>query len=227
MVQNARITTTISGVVTDEDLAVRLNAMEERIMSALTDAVATLRTAVEAAAGRLGDPGALEAAVAAERARYDELVASEAAEDVAQDADLQAARAEVDRLVSEQTAAAGDLMVLADQLNSVGTAVDEAEPGTPVEDVEVPDVVVPDAPAPDDTAPAPDDTAPAPDVPADDTAPAPDAPAPDDTAPAEDADVPPAPAPDDAAPADDTATPATPGTGPVDADGNPVAPPTI
>lgn len=204
---NARITVTLSGVVTDEDLVVRLQAMEERIMSALTDAVSTLREAVNAAAGRLGDPGALEAAVAAERARYDALVAEEAAEDVAQDEELRAARAEVDRLVGEQTAAAGDLIVLADQLNNVGTAVDEAEPGTPVEEVVVPDVVVPDAPAPDDAAPA-DDA----DVPA---APAPDAPT---DVPADGgvpADVTPAPAPDVAP------------TGPTDADGNPVAPPTL
>lgn len=194
--QNARVTLTLSGVATEADLT----EMENRIMSALTDAVATLRTAVEAAAGRLGDPGAIEAAVAAERARYEALVQAEAAEDLAQDAELQAARAEVDRLVTEQTAAAGELVTLADQLNAVGTAVDEAEPGTPVEEVEVPDVPAPDeAPAPAPT-PAPDE------VPEEDVAPV-DEPA----APA------PAPAPAPEAPAD----------GPTDADGNPVTPPTI
>jgi hypothetical protein len=206
--QNARITVTLSGVATTEELA----EMENRIMSALSDAVATMRTAVEGVAGRLGDPGALEAAVAAERARFDELVTTEAAEDVAQDAELQAARAEVDRLVAEQTAAAGELVTLADQLNTVGTAVEEAEPGTPVEDVPVPDVVVPDPVAPEDPADVgpgvPDDATPGP-------------------APDEDADVPPAPAPapDDAAPAPAPAP--APDGGPTDADGNPVAPPTI
>lgn len=210
--QNARITLTLSGVATVEEL----QEMEDRIMSALTDAVATMRTAVEGVAGRLGDPGALEAAVAAERARYDALVADEATEDIAQDAELQAARAEVDRLVGEQTAAAGDLMQLADQLNSVGTAVDEAPPGTPVDEVDVPDVSVP---SPDSEVQTPDEAPaePAPDAPVDvpeeDVAPVDDAaPAPD--APAEPA--PDAPAPDDGGDG-----------GPTDSDGNPVVAPTL
>lgn len=204
--QNARITVTLSGVATTEELA----EMENRIMSALSDAVGNMRTAVEAAVGRLGDPGELDAALAAERARYEALVSSEEVEDAAQDAELQAARSEVDRLVSEQTAAAGELVTLADQLNNVGTAVDEADDDIPIGDVEVPEVVVPDAPAPD--APVDEPVVGPPD------APAPDAPAPDAPAPDVDADVPPAPAPD---------APAAPADGPVDADGNPVAAPTL
>lgn len=202
-------------------------------MSALQEALTGLRSAVENAASRLGDPSELERALVEERRLSAELAASEAAEDVQQNADLTAAQAEVDRLLSEQTAAAQEITTLSERLNTVGTAVEEAPAGTPVEEVDVPETPVTE-PVPDGTdvpegadgAPATPDEVPDAGVPADGGAPA-------DETPAGDAGTTPAPTDDAPDTSDEATTPApadavpSDGGGPTDADGRPVAPPTI
>ena len=129
-------------------------------MSALSDALAALRTAVEniQAVDRPERVAELEAAVAAERARYEALVSSEAAEDVLQDEELAQAKAATDAALAEIKSAANEVGTITAQLASVGTAVDEAPAGTPVEDVEVPAPAEPLPPAEESSeAPSPGD----------------------------------------------------------------------
>lgn len=219
MAQTARVTLTLSNIATTD----QIEQLEDN-MSALSDAVAALRTAVEnlSVAQSPQKVADLEAAVQAERDKYAALVASEDAEDVAQNQELADARAATDALIAEMNAAAGDLGGITAQLAAVGTAVDTTPDDTPVG--EVPVEPAPDAPSPDDggviggaDGPLPPVTAP--DAPAEGAAtpgegstPDPSSPGTTDAAPTDGG----TPAPADAAPAP------APATGPVDASGNAV-----
>ena len=111
MAQTASVRLTLSNIATEEDvnnLREDLTAMEERIMSALSDAIARLRTTVEnlSVAQSPERVTELEGLLAAERAAAANLAASEAAEDVEQDAALAEARAATDALIAEMKAGA-------------------------------------------------------------------------------------------------------------------------
>jgi uncharacterized phage infection (PIP) family protein YhgE len=97
-----------------------LTFMENRIMAALEDAVNNLRQAVSDAQSRFSVAGDVQAAVQAERDRYDALVAAENAEDAQQDQALADAKAETDRLLGEINSAAQSLTQVTDQVNSLG-----------------------------------------------------------------------------------------------------------
>lgn len=132
------------GRVTQSDL----RELEHNIMTALSVAVAGLSTAVESAVARLGNVAGLQAALADERAKFDALVATEASEDVEQNASLEAlrtdladARANTDSVVTEMETAAVELTDLTDKVNSLGAQA-AVEPGLPVEEP----VVVPAEP---------------------------------------------------------------------------------
>jgi hypothetical protein len=205
MAQTARVTVTLSNIATEEDL----HNLEDK-MSALSDAISELRATVErltlsTSSERVAE---LEAALQAERDAAAALAASEAAEDVDQQAQLDEAKAATDALVAEMTSAASDLGTITEQLASVGSAVDEAPDDTPVGEVEV------NVPAPDAEVQSPEPVpAPGEDVPTED-------------APA-DADVP-SNADSDGAGTPVPADPASPPAGgPVDADGNPVDGPAL
>lgn len=203
-------------------------------MSALSDAIAALRTQVEnlRLASSTERVAELEGLLQAEREAAAALAASEEAEDVTQNQELADARAATDALVAEMNSAASDLGTITDQLAAVGTAVDDAPDDTPVGEVPVEDVPAPEVPAEDapasppatDPEPAPTvDTpaAPGEDVPTEDAPGDVPTPGPGGTAP--DAGV----SPDGGAPADAGPAPADQGTGPVDASGNPVEGPNI
>jgi hypothetical protein len=169
--------------------------MENRIMAALEDAVNNLRQAVNDAQSRFSVAGDVQAAVEAERAKYDELVSAEAAEDIQQNQELADARAETDRLLQEINSAADSLNAMTEQVSSLGQVAQEqpapadgtaeptpaegtaeptpadgtAEP-TPAEGTFTPEPVPGTAtPVPDEgtTAPATDTAAPADAAPAD------------------------------------------------------------
>lgn len=94
-------------------------------MSALEDAVASLNQAIQEANSRFQVAGDVEAAVAAERQKYDELVAAEAEEDLLQNQELQDARAKTDAAVSELNSAAESIQAAADQVNTLGQVASE------------------------------------------------------------------------------------------------------
>jgi hypothetical protein len=197
MAQTARVTLTLSNIATTEDL----DNMEERLMSQLSDAIAQLRTTVEnlALAQSPQKVADLEAAVAAEREKYDALVTAETAEDVTQNQELADAKAATDALMQEMNSAATDLGGITAQLQAVGTAVDTSPDDTPVGEVPV-------EPAPE-PAPAPAPAEPTAETPVEETP----VEIPEDTT---DTGTAPAPAP-------------APTGGPVDAAGNPVPPPNL
>lgn len=233
MAQTARVTLTLSNIATEEDL----RSMEERIMSQLSDAIATLRTTVEnlSTAQSPEKVAELEAAVQRERDANEALVAkavevqtAEELEDTAQAQELADAKAANDALIAEMNSAAGDLGGITAQLQAVGTAVDEAPDETPVGEVPV-EIPAPDAEvqAPAEGGEVPEGSTPAPSSPGTtDVGVSPDGGAPAEAgatpAPAENADTAPANATDTA---DATAPAAT--TGPVDASGNPVEGPRL
>ena len=130
MGQTASIRLTLTNVATEEDI----HDMEERIMSALTDAIGELKATVEQLKlsqnpQRISE---LEAALAAERDLATKVAELEAAEDVAQNDELAAAKAErdeavkaTDSLMAEMNEAAAALGDVTEQLNAVGAAADE------------------------------------------------------------------------------------------------------
>ncbi len=222
MAQTARVTLTLSNIATEEDL----RSMEERIMSALSDAVAQIQTAVSNLTVAQSPEKIAELQAALEYERQSAIVLrekiafineEETAEDVEQNRQLAEAQAQVDALLAEMNTAATDLQGVSAQLASLGTAVDEAPDATPVGEVEVPEPApVPEAPA--EPAPAPEAPAEVPDagVPADGGAPAEASPT----------DAPSSPTTTDA-PATTDGTPADAGTGVTDAAGNPVPAPNL
>jgi hypothetical protein len=230
MAQTASVRLTLNNLATSE----QIEQMEERIMSALSDAIAALRTQVEnlTVAQSPEKVAELEAAVQREREANEALVAkavevasAEELEDTQQAQELADAKAANDALIAEMNAAAGDLGGITAQLAAVGTAVDDAPDETPVGEVPVPEpepapVGGADGPLPptgDTTEPAPADGGA---TPGEGSTPDPSSPAtpdagvsPDGGAPAE------AGAPDAGAPA--------PTTGPTDSSGNPIDGPNI
>lgn len=147
-----------------------LTEMENRIMSAIEDAVAELTTAVNNANSRFQNTAELETALAAEREKYDALVTAEAAEDEEQNQALADARAATDAALAEVQELPGVLSGLADQVNILGTvttdptnATDAPVDTAPVEDpapVDVPAETAPVEEAPVSTPDAPVDAAP-------------------------------------------------------------------
>jgi hypothetical protein len=111
--------------------------MENRIMAALEDAVNNLRQAVNDAQSRFSVAGDVQAAVQAERDKYDALVAAENTEDEQQKQELADAKAETDRLLAEINSAAESLTAVTDQVNSLGSvaAQPSAEQPSPEEPV--------------------------------------------------------------------------------------------
>jgi uncharacterized protein YoxC len=213
MAQTARVTLTLSNIATEEDI----NNLEERIMSALSDAVAQIKSTVAnlTVAQSPEKVAELEAAVQAERDKFAALVASEEAEDVTQNQELADARAQTDALLSEMNTAATDLQGVSAQLSALGTAVDDAPDEQPVGEVPV------EIPAPDAEVQTPE-PAPAPAegeaTPGEGTTPAPSNEGTTDVGVS----------PDGGAPAEAGPTPApAPATGPVDASGNPVEGPRL
>lgn len=210
MAQTARVTLTLSNIATEEDL----NNLKEYVMSALTDAVAQIQATVAnlTVAQSPEKVAELEAAVQAERERYEALVAAETAEDVAQNQELSDAKAQTDALLAEMNTAATDLQGVSAQLSALGTAVEEAPDEQPVGEVPV------EIPAPDAEVQSPE-PAPAPAegeaTPGEGSTPAPSSP--------ETTDV--GVSPDGGAPAE--AGPAAPITGPTDASGNPIEGPRL
>jgi septal ring factor EnvC (AmiA/AmiB activator) len=100
--------------------------MENRIMAALEEVVAQLQQAITDANDRFQNVGALQEALDAERAQYDALVASEAAEDVEQNQELQDAKAQTDELMAQMSSVADTLSGLTQQVNTLGqTASDQ------------------------------------------------------------------------------------------------------
>lgn len=102
-----------------------LNEMENRIMAALEDAVNALNEAITEANNRFQNVGSLESALAEERSRYEALVASEEAEDVQQNQDLQDARAATDAALSELRAAEQSITLATEQVQQLGTVAAE------------------------------------------------------------------------------------------------------
>lgn len=246
MAQTARVTLTLSNIATEEDvnnLREDLTQMEERIMSALSDAVASVKAAVQGVSDRFGagtDGSSvvadLQAAIEAERARATELAAAEAAEDVEQDAALAEARAATDAALAEISGAVQELGGVTDQLNSIGAAVSDAPDDQPVGEVPV-DIPAPDAdvqspPEAETPAEAPADMSGDPvvptegvgagDVPGEGSTPDPSSPGTTDEATSPDGGAPAEVSPE--APAD-SGTAA--GTGPTDASGNPIEAPRL
>jgi hypothetical protein len=136
-----------------------LNQMEDRIMSAITDALNNLRAAVDGVTTRVNADrvSELERLIAAERA-------AEAAEDVEQEAALNEARAKTDEVLAEFNAAAGEIQSLSDHLNALGTTTAQEEPvvgdatpvdGAPTAGEETPEDATP-VPAEGGTAPETD-----------------------------------------------------------------------
>src|SRR4051812_25280793 len=143
MTQTARVTVTLSNIATEE----QVQHLEEQ-MSALSDAIATLRTTVEnlSVAQSPEKVAELEAAVQREREANDALVAkavevqtAEELEDTQQAQELADAKAANDALIAEMNSAAGDLGGITAQLAAVGTAGDTAPDDTPVGEVRVPE----------------------------------------------------------------------------------------
>lgn len=227
MAQTASVRLTLSNIATEEDvnnLREDLTHMEERIMSALSDAIAALRETVNnlSVAQSPERVSELESLLAAERLAASNLAASEEAEDVEQNAALVEARSATDSLLAEMNSAAGELGTITAQLAAVGTAVDEAPDETPVGEVPV------EAPAPTEPSAPVDSGVEDPGVPAEapveetpaeapvseePSGPTTDAPSSPETTDGVDSDAG-TPAPD--------AAPAAPAGGPVDASGNPV-----
>lgn len=154
MAQTARVTLTLSNIATEEDLT----NMEERIMSALSDAITSLKATVAnlQVAQSPEKVQELEAALQAEREANAALVATAASvssaeelEDVEQNRQLDEAKAATDALLSEMNSAASDLGTITAQLSAVGAAVDEAPAGTPVEEIPVEEIPV-EVPASDE-----------------------------------------------------------------------------
>lgn len=117
-----------------------VNRMEAR-MTALTDALGRLSEAIT------GKISALETALAAERERYDALVSSENAEDVAQDAELAAARAETDRTIAEATEQVDALTAQIQGSSEDGSAPAEEPAPAPEQPAETPADTPVDTPA--------------------------------------------------------------------------------
>lgn len=107
---------------------------QETHMSALTDALGRLSTAVN---DRIST---LQSALDAERAAAAELAASEAAEDVAQGASLDEARAATDAALADLNSAAGEV-------DAIATSISGVAPSTPVEEVPVEETPAPADPA--------------------------------------------------------------------------------
>lgn len=130
MPTTASVRVTLANVATQEDL----RETEDRIVSALTDAIGELKATVEQLKlsqnpQRLAE---LESALADERSKAADLAELEAKEDVAQNDELTAARAErdearkaTDSLLAEMNTAAAALGDVTEQLNAVGTAAEE------------------------------------------------------------------------------------------------------
>jgi hypothetical protein len=137
--------------------------MENRIMSALEEAVAALRQAVDDANSRFQVAGDVQAAVQAVRERYDALVASENVEDEQQNQQLAEAKAETDRLLGEINSAASALTQVTEQVNTLGqTATAESSDGgtTPPAEGDTPaDAGTPEASQIETTSPNDDTTA--------------------------------------------------------------------
>ncbi len=110
-------------------------------MSDLQDAVAKLPEAVAGASGRLQQQvddlkAALDAVnsdLSAERALADELAASENAEDVAQNAEIQGLRDSLDSSISDATNAVGVIENSVADLNKLGKPAEEV-PEEPVDE---------------------------------------------------------------------------------------------
>jgi len=96
-------------------------------MSALEDAVNALNQAIQEANSRFQVAGDVEAAVAAERQKYDELVAAEEAEDLQQNQELLDARAKTDEAVSQLNAAAESVRAAADQVSQLGQVASQEQ----------------------------------------------------------------------------------------------------
>lgn len=149
MAQTASIRLTLTNIATEEDI----NNLEERIMSALSDAVAAIKTAVSnlSVAQSPEKVQELEAALQAERdanaaalVAAADLASAEELEDSEQNQALMDAKAQVDALMAEMNTAANDLGGITAQLNALGTAVDETPDDTPVGEVPV-EIPAPDA----------------------------------------------------------------------------------
>jgi uncharacterized protein YoxC len=149
MAQTASIRLTLTNIATEEDI----NNLEERIMSALSDAVAQIKAAVSnlSVAQSPEKVSELEAALQAERdanaaalQAAAELASAEELEDSEQNQALQDAKAQTDALLAEMNSAATDLQGVSAQLSSLGTAVDDAPDEMPVGEVPV-DIPAPDA----------------------------------------------------------------------------------
>lgn len=95
-------------------------------MAALEEAVASLQQAIQDANTRFQNVGELETALAAERQKYDELVAAEEAEDVQQNQELTEARAATDDAVAQLSSVADTLSGLTEQVNTLGQTVTES-----------------------------------------------------------------------------------------------------
>lgn len=149
MAQTASVRLTLSNIATEEDvnnLREDFESMEERIMSQLSDAVAQIKAAVSnlSVAQSPEKVAELESALQAERDANQALVAAaadvasaEELEDVAQNQALADAKSQVDALLAEMNTAAGELGTITEQLNALGTAVDETPDETPVGEVPV------------------------------------------------------------------------------------------
>lgn len=149
-------------------LVAHLNWMENRIMAALEDVVAELRSAITNANIRFENVGQLEQALADERAKYDALISAEDAEDVQQNQELADAKATTDHALAQVQGLTGTLTELTDQVNQLGNRAPAPEAPADVPAADTPT----DTPAPVDTpVDTPDETADAP-APAEAEAPA-------------------------------------------------------
>lgn len=94
-------------------------------MSALEDAVNALNEAINTANERVQATSDVQTAVAAEREKYDALVAAEEAEDVTQNQELQDARAQTDQALSQLSSVAESIRAAADRVNQLGQVAAE------------------------------------------------------------------------------------------------------
>ncbi len=171
-------------------------------MSALESVVNELKAAVAAAGDRFSGStvAGFEEKLAAERARYDELVSAEAAEDVEQEAELAEARQATDAALAELQEAAEALRGVTESVNQLGTVVEDVE--APVEDVPAEEVPA-EAPVEEAEVPAVEEEAADEDV---DVAPAVDEGGAESAVPDEAGDEPSDAAPTEEPPVDDVAT---------------------
>lgn len=111
-------------------LVTHLNWMENRIMAALEDVVAELRSAIENANTRFQGVGQIEQALADERAKFEALVTAEDAEDVQQNQELADAKAATDAALAQVQGLSDTLSGLTDQVNQLGAAAPAEAEGT-------------------------------------------------------------------------------------------------